>query len=465
MLFALGYEDLLGETFFKELSVAEDMQSYFSSWRNHPETLRLPRKPLFDEERKLTLESRLLGCKITVTTENVSPCIELAESLLAALESFVSTGRVDNIAARGPVLTIAVRKAELSEFPFQFRMMDSDGRPHVEVTCAAFSPHSMQLEMHEKIRQRILEMVAAIYGTIFVGNRLAEIFERLLRDERALDRSLNFTGTFITLGNVLGHEPKRQISAWMEPGLELYAVRRAEAWDTRSIASPDEDGANSPQQDGVPARIADRLSDAIKHTQIETFSLIRERLWEKANYQTIVFMTGLGSPGLAIAFSDEPAARQIFKAWLIELGDDDRADLLRVSIVRGVDESRPRRYRVIIGSNRAEKAKSPWVGIFVSRVLDTNASSDAHLERFLRSYEATKQFFLLPAFMSGPTTKPTPIWDLRILKKQLYVRNAWELGPEDPDGSAIKADETPVIPADISEVPVKALLARKRSKS
>ena len=66
--------------------------------------------PSLYECQKVKLESRLLGCRITVESENTTPCTQLAESMLAALESLLSTGVIEQMVAREPVLTINVRK-------------------------------------------------------------------------------------------------------------------------------------------------------------------------------------------------------------------------------------------------------------------------------------------------------------------------------------------------------------------
>jgi hypothetical protein len=42
----------------------------------------------------------------------------------------------------------------------------------------------------------------------------------------------------------------------------------------------------------------------------------------------------------------------------------------------------------------------------------------------------------------------------------LSVREAWEIGPNDPDAVALKQDEQPLIPDDVKDAPVLRTLTR-----
>lgn len=139
--YALGYEDELRETVFIEAGADKDMHAFFLKWRDQPASTDLPKRPSLYEEKKVTLKSRVLGCDVTVESDNVRPCVELSESLLAALESLLSTGTVEHMAAREPVLTIAVRRSDFVKQPFEFELQDDTGRPHISITCAGFDAH------------------------------------------------------------------------------------------------------------------------------------------------------------------------------------------------------------------------------------------------------------------------------------------------------------------------------------
>jgi hypothetical protein len=65
---------------------------------------------------------------------------------------------------------------------------------------------------------------------------------------------------------------------------------------------------------------------------------------------------------------------------------------------------------------------------------------------------------LVPAKFNGPSVSPEPNMDLAIGKHQLDVREAWLIGPNDPDVSILDAEDPPVVPMDRSDPPaLKAL--------
>lgn len=325
-----------------ELWGDEDLRATALKWRDQPAASELPAVPSLYEDSKVTLCSHLLGCAITVEVDNVSSCIELAESALAALESLLSTGTVYWMGAREPVLTAAVRKSELSENPFEFQLEDQTGRPHLNISCCDFDPHSMSTELQEKLKDKLVGLLAAITGRIVLAYDLAATLDKLIREELAFDRSVAFTGSFVVAANVLGSQPRNRISRWSVEGARDYPLKRPEPWDAREarLVASSKPGVVSGEVKlgkGEPPR--DLLDQgATKHTQIRTVSLIREVLWDKAGWSG----TGFAIPGdlvaapiLVLIFRDPEAAKKIFAHWQEELGRQDRNEQLRITIVRG----------------------------------------------------------------------------------------------------------------------------------
>ena len=53
---------------------------------------------------------------------------------------------------------------------------------------------------------------------------------------------------------------------------------------------------------------------------------------------------------------------------------------------------------------------------------------------------------------------------LGILKHEIHVRPAWQVGRHDPDGCGIETDDDLIIPEEESDVPVLELIAWKKKK-
>jgi hypothetical protein len=196
---------------------------------------------------------------------------------------------------------------------------------------------------------------------------------------------------------------------------------------------------------------------------METVSLIRLALWDRARWSGTMVLTAASKsapPVLAPIFQNEDTGRQIFAQWRKELGPQDKEERLRVTIIREVDRSNPHAYRVVIGSNLpdglAEGAKR--LVFMVSRGDTMAPTSDANLQRFLRSYEAAGRYYLAGAVITDEQSSPVPVSAVYIAKRELNVRDAWQIGRNDPDVVGIREDDDPIIPAGQQDAPVLKVL-------
>jgi len=473
LTYALGYEEELRDESYREVWGDEDLHTIFVKWRDQPALEDLPERPSLCDTRKVALSSTVLGCQITVESENDSPCVELAESVLAALEGLLSTGIVERMVAREPTLTVAVRKSDFAKRPFEFELQDRAGKPHIDIACYAFDPHSMALEAQGDIKERLLELLGTTIARIVMIENPDQIFEKLFRDELALDRSVGFTGSFVTVGNVLGYEPKTRISSWSDPQAREYPLRRSKAWDADDAHAEKQLGLDAgcstpmPGEGEPPPELLDQ--SRTKHTQIQTVSFIRETLWDEAKWCGTGFLVSpdeSSPPILAPMFEGREAAKQIFAQWRSELGVRDTKERLRIAIVRGIDKANPYSYRVVIGANPEVAWSQPDMRytFLVYRINTMEPTSDLNLERFLHSYEAFGGYYLVPAVAKGELSEPDVIWDYYLIKRELHVREAWEIGRHDVDSAAIHEDDAPIIPTGQKSPPVIELLRWKREQ-
>ena len=470
--FAIGYEDDLPEALVGKKADKEAILDFFRRWRDQPAAEDLPPGPMLYEQRTVSLTSNLLGCRIEVESDNNAPCVELAESVLAALESLLSTGMTERIVARVPVLPIKIRKSDFVEGPFTFELRDADGMPRVEVLCAAFDPHKMPREVQNAIKDKLIELLSNVLARAFVLGDIERTLTTLFRDERALERSINFTSSFITTGNVLGATPKTTISAWHESGFRDYPVVRTEEWDTaerRARVEPDrrigKRGETYPTGE-PPPQISD-MSRA-KHDEMEMVTIIRESLWNEAGWSGTGFLSfedDSRPPVLMLVFANAEVASNIFSLWHKELGKEDHEERLRVSIIRGISLKNPAHYRLILGLNPAAthlRRETKQI-IMMSRIHLMEPSSDYNLRRFLNSYEKFHRYALAHCILNDQGQGPTPVFDNYIVKHELHVRDAWQIGRHDPDGVGIHEDDDVIIPSDQPNAPVVELLRSKRS--
>ena len=472
--FALGEEEELWQELTEGIKSDEyeDINSFFRGLRHQPAADDVPDGPHLYNETRVTLESNVLGCHIQLECENASPCLEIAESTLAALESLMATGFRDRIFPHEPKLTGSIRKSDFLTEMFGFDLEDRNGRPHLEIRCKDFTTHDMSVEAQEDARNKISEILVAVLARVFILKIPEETLTKLLRDEGALERAVNFTSGFVVQGNVLGSSPKTKTSSWKKSDARLYALRRSLVWDScdRRDASSHAEGTRTPVfeagQGKPPADISD--AETVKHTDMEAISLIRESLWDRAEWSGTAYIVALDDskpPVLALVFKDPEAATKIFRAWRLELGTQDNDDKLRVSIIRGIDKENPFNYRVVIGANMPAASAEPdarYISIFF-RINTMEPASDENLVRFLGSFQKLGHYVLAYALTDNNTQSIRPIFDDAIGKQDLNVREAWEVGRHDLDAAGVLIDDDPIVPATQQDPPVRQLIKWKRS--
>ncbi len=99
-----------------------------------------------------------------------------------------------------------------------------------------------------------------------------------------------------------------------------------------------------------------------------------------------------------------------------------------------------------------------------TRTLSLVPKTSENLDRFLARYNRLGKYLLMPAFLDNPSQPATLHSEHAILKTDLAVREAWEIGRDDTDMFAIFADDSPVLPDGGAPAPVLELIDWKRSR-
>jgi hypothetical protein len=456
--YALGHNDTLPE----EL-VGDDPDAFFQKWIEQPAAASLPEQPQLYDGTTAILTSNLAGCRVTLETDNATPCVDIAESILAALESLLSTALAERAIAREPHLSIRVVLRESAEQLIAFETTDQEGRPHVEVRCKSFHPHKIAPDDQHQVKATISDILMHVLARVFLIENIEETLTKLFRDEQAIDRAINFTSSLVVAGNILGDHPKTMLAAWK--GTNEFPLTRDTVWSATIPSKPATEKSAPKYGKGEPPT---ELQDweRLKHGDVETQSLIRIALWDRAKWNGTGSAVGKPNepPILALAFENREAALEIFKGLEQDLGHIDAKERLRISILRGVDKQEPLAYTVVVGSNITDENLSPdKLVIMVSRINTMYPASDENLSRFLKAYARIGAYFLMPALMRNGDMEL--LFGHSIGKRELQIREAWQVGRHDPDAAGIREDDDPIIPAGEENPPVKELLeSRKEMK-
>ncbi len=469
LLYALGYTGRLEEA---ATGLDEDPGSFASRWRDINADVPLPEQPLLYNRRTASLESRILGCRIMVECQTDPPCIEVAESILAVLESFLATSALDRALAREPELTMEVRTSHFAATPVTASIEERLGRPHVIVRCQIFDPHTLPVSEQTAMRDAIFDVAITTLAQIVIFKDFEHDLEVLFRDERVAERAVAFTSTLGTQANILGASPKTRLASWADGDAQTYPLSRVEPWDAGQTRNTTElaDNPVSPQlMQGVEPPHESLDQKLRSHDQIETISIIRERLWERAGWSGTAFLTypeNLYPPVFALIFTNQPAGRDIFVQWRKELGQADLKEQIRLTVIRGIDKKYPHAYRVVVGSNPNAFPIGARFVTLINRVHRMDAATPDNLNRFLAAHTAVGALLLAPAFApSNFDGSQTPEVDMSlcIAVHHVYVRNAWEIGQNDIDAVGVRAEDDPIIPNDVKDAPILKLIHSLRS--
>jgi tetratricopeptide (TPR) repeat protein len=470
LLYVLGHKERFEEA---ARGLGDNPDVLASKCWNLKADVPLPEHPLLYNQQTVLLQSRVLGCQIRVECKTDPPCVEVGESILAALESFLATSALDRAIAFEPELTMEVRTSDFVEFPMSVSVEERAGRPHVVVRCHAFDPQAVPLDKQGKVQEAIFDVTVTTFAQFVKFKDSKRDLEALFRDERVWERAVAFASRLETQANVLGPSPRTRLASWIDQHASVYPLIRTEPWAPKQVEIAAEEKGDfvlaRPAQDG---KLPPELSPPSlrSHEEIETASLIRGRLWERAGWTGIAFLTDLaneGPPIFALIFSNREAGREIFVHWRKELGKVDAQKRMRLAIVRGIDKTHPHAYRVVIGSVPSVSPTRTRFVTLVSRIHRMDATTSENLDRFLNAYGAIHAFYLAPAFaphgLEGGQGAEVET-DLAIGMRDIHVRNAWEIGPRDIDSSSIQEDDDPIIPEGVKDAPVVQLIRTMRSE-
>jgi hypothetical protein len=472
LLYALGHEQQLRKE--KVIPADQDQQSvkdFFLMWLKQPANNDLPDRPEFLRESHIRLCSFVLGCEIIVETPNNLTSIYLSEAILGALESFLSTGLDKRIIPHRANFHIKIKQMATSNgFPTH-QLLEIDGEPFIEI----YHPLIMEYrtpEEKQKIHSWLIELIANIIAHIAVLDNVESCLDELARDEVGFGRIFDFVDIQIVMYNLLGNSPKFTLSDWrdvLEADAKRFGLQREAHWYNNHIETkPIKKEISQPRfGKGEPPDDL-RNIDNLKHRDRRVLSLINIPLWDKAEWKGVMygFHTSI-PPFIALGFKNIEAAKAIFSRWRAKLGTIDKEEQIRIAIITGVNKNEPATYRVIISNNLQAIGKNNAKlshFIVVSRINEMNPLSTQNLDNFLHRYRQSKQYLLLPAHFQGDMLQSKPLFEFGIVKREIHIRPAWEIGENDPDILAVYADDNPILPEGINNPPIVSALRKAKKR-
>lgn len=467
LLYALGHENhLRAEGVIPEDEGPEAVLDFFGKWLEQPADKDLPDYPELMHGDKVTLRSFVLGCKVIVEAANNPSSLNLGETILSALEALLATSLDPRIRLFPYIseLKINIQPSEFIEGLPEYKVNEADGGPLIDIRHPHLlkrSPGQEREAFHSWLMKFILETTFRIAK---VGDY--KLFEaQIIKAERGLDRAINFSDTSIPIENILGEAPKFRLSDWeVMAGAKRFALQRDVSWNHGINKTIDKEAANDTTFMPGKGELPDELFgiDKLKHKDRKVISLINIPLWDKAEWRGTLYMRYPDSlPVLAIGFKNAEAGIQIFKELRSKLGQIDAKETLRVSIITGIDKKHPLSYRIVISSNLPPGKITEYSYFIMAARMNRMDSADLRgLNTFIECYRRVGKYEIIPARIDLANSVAEPILEYPIIKQELHIRPAWEIGENDPDVFGIQEDDDPIIPDGIKDAPVVSALQR-----
>ena len=461
LLFALGQEQVLREDGYIPVEEdAETVQTIFKQWQEQPAAKDISSLPVLVDGKTSVLKSTILGSEIVVETPNNETSFGVAESLLGALEAFLSTSDEQGVFPYREQMTIVITESAQPEGTPQTQCPDSDSS-RVEIQ------HPPELEFptgsdRQNFMKWLQESVVQVMCRMLMIRDADAWLEQVANKERGFSRALTL-GDALTLNrNVFGKEYRMRLADWLEQNDESYSLLRNEPWRTVKASVPKEPPKFVTKP--PPKDLNDK--EQLRHTDRRIFSPIDIPLWDRAKWRGTLYVSHPdGPPILAIGFEDGEAGQAIFRAWKERWGDVDKDDELRVAIITGLSKQNPAEYAVVVGPNLRHVPEDENKRLlFVSRIHRMTPNNLQNLEHFIQFHNRMGYFFLAPAQINADgNNHQMPSREHALLKRKLDVRQAWQIGENDPDIAVLRKDDEPIVPEGETDPPVSNALRRIRS--
>lgn len=406
-------------------------------------------------ERWTTITSHILGCKVSVTFPIKSPCSELAQQLLAVLESFCAPMMADHTVATVPSVNIDISLEDEDGLVLQHSFDTGAQVTSAQILCSAFDIAKLDDEQRAAIQQFYTEFCLH-FVTVICPQISWKTLEDMLRDDKALERALIFNCNLGLEGLMMGHNATHGIASHWESSFELYEPTRKVTWfehhkikkiDWKPKSDVDE------QRPQHPFQFA-----ALKHRELNITSLIQISLWNQAGWKAIGFQTCEGeTPMLIFGFEHVAVGEKILSNMAKTIGANDPDNILRIVLIRGINKQHPAHYRVVVTNNIGiTDAGITKIQTALSRIHTMTPDSSINLERFLKDYELYKKCHIATWNAQGKLVS-------HLLTSGVVTKYAWEIDENDQEISAIGLDDDVFIPEGMANPPISRTLAKIRS--
>lgn len=432
LLFRLGYKNLISDE-FKEVIKADD--NWTKTLRKQTENdFFLFANTIADKETKL--ETVVKGCRIIADFESDCQLQMYAELLLAFLESLFATATFKEFMFTTPSIHFRLKKK-------------TEGGSEI-IPKSNRDEYVFKVNTNTIDDKEALQVYSLFLSQLFYRNAMTTDMINVFEDKQVREKIMNRLAVMMTYPNevriLFGDDYKNTLSKWVNPSDTFYSFKGND-----DLSTPFEKNRG-------------------KQADITIKSIINNPLWNKALWSGCGYLLARDyskPPIMMLLFKDMEAGKMIFEEW--RLLHEKGCLNMRLSLIQHVDKDNPTWYKVIVGQD-INDIKNENVGRYVlqsERFVTMKPKTNENIDVFKFLYrkfgfcnlssvriDDNQQMVLDDPQQRCPFLLPV---------KNIVFREAWEIGEDDQDSSAILVDDNPIVPTEREkDAPVLELLKSKR---
>lgn len=443
-LYMLGYLELLDDKYKTSSENIKTFDDYFALVASQPFKEQIVYETDFFTESEIKFNSIILGVNVSVSFEKDKNIMLFAEMALAYLESFLATA-YSEVMPSSETIQISITNSNAIEL-FEISNNGSSSEFQLSINFKKFEKNDAH--------SILLELAGQVIGKNFIMKDAKNYLEQLFKNEELHERQAFIYGHQQFIKSILGEDPKLFLEDWhTEVAMNEYPLKRAEKPFFKAHLKNEEKREEK-----------DPDLENVKHYQRKVSSIIDNQLWDDAKWLGFGFFGDRTIPfGIFLAFENGIAGKAIFENWIKQFGKEDKEEQIRIAIIKNISKTKPNWYRVHVSKkiNLEKELQEGNLLITASRFHEMNPEAATNLTTLLNGYNHFKQYWLFPVQMSPDGKKIMPFVDFGILKREMIIKDAWQIGENDYDSAAIRKGDNPLIPDDINDAPILKLLERK----
>ena len=436
-----------------------EIAEFFDLWARQPAATQISARPILAEGSEVVLSTVVLGVEVVARIACNHDSTFLAEAILAAFESFLSTSLNANVFPYRERIEFTVYPSADAAAPPTFQIDDLTRAIAVTHGAGSLAGAPNYPTFTSWLQELLIHLSL---GMLFISDPKKWI-EHVARDEAGFERALALSAVAVTTRNVFGDQPRVLLSDWIDPTSERHLLERKTALELSPEATAATVKVDTSIRYGKGDSPNSYNSEAGGHADRRVLSPINIPLWDRAKWQATGFSWVRNEPPfLMLGFYDYESGKAIFREWRKLYGPVDERDALRITIVREIDRNDPPAYVIMLSSEIEGRELSGTMLYLSSRINRMKPKDRVNLDHFLKAYAQTGTFVLAPLPLDALGTFQPMDPDLVIVKHRLIVRDAWTIGDNDPELVCIHIDDTPIIPKGVTDPPINRTLERLR---